>query len=448
MTSTTHPDAFHFDRAVTSYWEATASPLQAHAAPLAGDHDCDIAIIGGGYTGLSCALNLAANGAGSVVVLEAAEPGWGASGRNGGFVCIGAAKLPWTDMVARYGLPATRAFFSAQLEAVARLRDIASHHGFDADMSDDGEISLAHRPSRLAELRAEAQTLHDLFGLDCEILDPAELRRRGLHGENFHGGMFNPVGYSLHPLKLVRGLAAAAIRAGAVIHGHSTVISCERSGEGHLLRTTRGSLKARQIVIASNGFTQERVFAPLAGRIMPVLSHILVTRPLTEAEREAQGWTSTTMCFDTRNLLHYFRLLPDGRFLFGGRGGTDPSDAGLKPMEKALRRDFEELFPAWKHVTHDYFWRGLACLAYDLVPYLGPLDEQHTLWTALAYHGNGVAMANWSGHMLGEVMLGRSSLEDLPAVMTRRLAAFPFAGLRSFYLKAAYAGYTIRDRYF
>jgi glycine/D-amino acid oxidase-like deaminating enzyme len=447
MPSTSHPDAFHFDRPVSSYWEASAAPLDPAPRPLDGDLDCDIAIVGGGYTGLSCALELAENGAGRVVLLEAAEPGWGASGRNGGFVCIGAAKLPWSRMVARYGLAATRAFQEAQLEAIARLRELARRHGFDADMSDDGEISLAHRPSRLDDLKAEAGTLLDLFGLRCEILSPEELRGMGLHSPAFHGAMLNPVGYSLHPLKLARGLAAAAMRAGTVIFSHSPVSAWERNGSTHRLYTPRGTVTARQVVLACNGFTQEQVFPSLAGRIMPVLSNIIVTRPLTRDELAAQGWTSTRMCFDTRILLHYFRLLPDGRFLFGGRGGTDASEAGLAPMERQIRRDFEELFPAWKHVGHEYFWRGLACLAHDLVPYLGPLDGQRSLWTALAYHGNGVAMANWSGYKLARVMLGKDRLEDVPPVMTRRLARFPLPALRPVYLKTAYAGYGIKDRF-
>ncbi|WP_342643251.1 NAD(P)/FAD-dependent oxidoreductase [Rhodoligotrophos ferricapiens] len=447
MPSTAHPDAFHFASPVKSYWEETAPPLGLPLVPLTGHQTCDVAIIGGGYTGISCALELAERSAGRVVVLEAAEPGWGASGRNGGFVCIGAAKLPWPVMTARYGLADTRAFYRLQCDAVAALREMAQRYGFDADMSADGEIALAHKPSRLAEFRKEAQFLAETFGARCEILSGEDLRTRGLHSPAFHGGIFNPVGYSTHPLKLARGLARAAHAAGAIIHPHSPLRSWRASPGGHLLTTDRGLLEAKQVVFACNGFTQEQVVPLLKGRIMPVLSNILVTRPLSPEERAAQGWTSTTMCFDSRILLHYFRLLPDGRFLFGGRGGTDASRLGVAPMEQSLRRSFERMFPAWAEVQHTHFWQGLACLAYDLVPYLGPLDKARTVWTALAYHGNGVAMANWSGRMVGKLITGAERLEALPKVITRRLARYPAPNLRPAYLKAAYAWYGIRDEW-
>src|SRR5690606_25782292 len=120
-----------------------------------------------------------------------------------------------------------------------------------------------------------------------------------------------------------RGFTRAAHAAGAVIHSRSPVRAWRREGSQHLIETDGGRLKAHRVVLACNGYTQEAVLPSLAGRIMPVLSNILVTRPLLADEKAGQGWTSNTMCFDTRNLLHYFRLLPDGRFLFGGRGGTD-----------------------------------------------------------------------------------------------------------------------------
>ncbi|MGF7161938.1 glycine/D-amino acid oxidase-like deaminating enzyme [Rhodoligotrophos appendicifer] len=447
MPSTAHPDAFHFDRPVPSYWEATAPPLDASLEHLEGDVQADIAIIGGGYTGLSCAHELACAGAGRVILLEAGEPGWGASGRNGGFSCIGAAKLPWSTMIRRYGLADTQAFFAIQREAVLGLRQTAMELGIDADVSGHGEISLAHRPNRLAELAAEAEFLRRTFDHPTELLSPAALRERGLGPSSFHGGLYNPLGYAVHPLKLVRGLAAAAIAAGAEVYSHSAVRSIVSEAGRHRLVTDRATVTAPHVVLACNGFTQEHVLPVLSGRIMPVLSNIMVTRPLTEEEREGQGWTSPLMAFDTRNLLHYFRLLPDGRFLFGGRGGTDASSAGAAPREAELRAEFEQLFPAWRHVEHTHFWRGLACLSNDLVPYLGPLDDHRSLWTALAYHGNGVAMANWSGRRLANIILGRERLQDLPSVMTRRLARYPLPALRPLYLKSAYAYFTIRDEW-
>jgi glycine/D-amino acid oxidase-like deaminating enzyme len=178
---------------------------------------------------------------------------------------------------------------------------------------------------------------------------------------------------------------------------------------------------------------------------MPALSNIIITRPLSEAERGDQGWTSRLMAYDTRNLLHYFRLLPDGRFLFGGRGGTDASDRGSAPMKAHMIATLREMFPVFGAAEITHFWRGFVCLAYDLVPYVGPLDDKKTVWTAIAYHGNGVAMASYSGAALADRVAGNEKRTPLPSVLTRRLARFPLPSLRPLYLKSAYLWFNYED---
>jgi glycine/D-amino acid oxidase-like deaminating enzyme len=179
---------------------------------------------------------------------------------------------------------------------------------------------------------------------------------------------------------------------------------------------------------------------------MPALSSIIVTRPLSEDERKAQGWTSPLMAYDSRKLLHYFRLLPDGRFLFGGRGGTDASNAGADAYRPVLTSAFHDLFPEWRNVEITHYWRGFVCLAYDLVPYVGPLDDRKTVWTALAYHGNGVAMGSWCGRAVAGLMTNKTAREDVPKVLTRRLAKFPLPAFRPLYLKGAYVWYGLKDQ--
>jgi glycine/D-amino acid oxidase-like deaminating enzyme len=179
---------------------------------------------------------------------------------------------------------------------------------------------------------------------------------------------------------------------------------------------------------------------------MPALSSILVTRVLTQDELQSQGWTSPLMAYDSRKLLHYFRLLPNGRFLFGGRGGTDASDHGAKAYRPVLEGAFRDLFPAWRDAGITHYWRGFVCLAYDLVPYIGALDEARTVWTAIAYHGNGVAMGSWSGRAVARLLTGRAAPGELSPVLTRRLARFPLPAFRPLYLKGAYVWYGWQDR--
>ena len=445
MPSTTHADAFHFDRPAPSYWAATASPLGIDTTLLAGDAQCDVAIIGAGYTGLAAALRLKSEYGMDVRVLEAAEPGWGASGRNGGFSCIGCHKRSYGSLIKSYGLDETRRFYGTMKEAVGLVRDLCAAHGIDAWIHEGGEISLAHLPNRWAELEEERDFMARVFDQKLELLNVEQLKERGLWAPTFHGGIRDDIGFSIHPLNYVRGLARAAHKAGVRIHGSSRVTRWEEQGGRHLLSTKGGTLTARNVIVATNGYTPEDVSAYTRGRLMPALSNIIVTRPLTEAERQEQGWTSRLMAFDTRNLLHYFRLLPDGRFLFGGRGGTDASDLGAAPMKQHMITTLREMFPVFGAAEITHFWRGFVCLSFDLVPYVGPLNAQKTVWTAIAYHGNGVAMASHSGTALADLIAGYDKRANLPSVLTRRLARFPVAALRPLYLKGAYLWFNYED---
>ena len=444
MPSTTHPHAFHFATPVDSYWEASADPLNAATPPFTGNETCEVAVIGGGFTGLSAALELAQQGV-EVRLLEAGHIGWGASGRNGGFACIGSHKLSYTSMIATFGLEATRAFYRNMREAVDLVRDNLDHHGIDAWASASGEVTLAHLPGRVEELRAEQDFLKHTFGEDTEFLSPGDLKAQGLRGPGFHAGLKSAVGFGIHPLNYARGLARAAIRAGARLHADSRLIRWEETATGHLLTTPGGTLTARHVIIATNGYTPEDISAYHRSRLLPALSSILVTRPLSLPERQAQGWTSPLMAFDSRKLLHYFRLLPDGRFLFGGRGGTDASDPGGEAYRHVLSKAFHELFPAWREADITHFWRGFVCLSYDLVPFMGALDERQSVWTAIAYHGNGVAMGTWSGRAVSRMLTQKTARDQVSPVLTRRLAKFPLPAFRPLYLKGAYLWYGWAD---
>jgi len=444
MPSTTHPHAFHFDRTVDSYWEASADPLGLELPAFEGNASCEVAVIGGGFTGLSAALELAARGV-DVRLLEAGPIGWGASGRNGGLACIGSHKRSYASLIKSYGLDETKRFHHAMADSVELVRELCTANGIDAWINGGGEVTLAHLPSRFDAFRAEQEFLRTTFGEETELLSVGDLKAQGLWGPNFHGGLKGPIGFGVHPLNYVRGLARAAHKAGVHIHPSSRLTRWEEQDDGHILTTAEGRLKAKQVLIATNGYTPEDISWRHAGRLMPALSSIIVTRPLTIEEREAQGWTSELMAYDSRNLLHYFRLLPNGRFLFGGRGGTDASDEGAEPRRLALTQSFHELFPAWREVEITHFWRGFVCLAYDLVPYVGALDEKKSVWTSIAYHGNGVAMATWCGRAVARMITDRTARAAMPAVLTRRLARFPLPMFRPLYLKGAYLWYGWQD---
>lgn len=426
-----------------NYWEVTAQQREAGAAhpPLHSAQRCQVAVIGGGYTGLSAALELARAGV-DVRLLEARHMGWGASGRNGGFCCVGSAKLGYATMIRRHGVLPSRELFQAQLRAVHEVEEIAAREQIPLQRQGKGELEIAHHPTVIPELRERVELLRSAFGYSAELLDPAALSEQvGVIGQ--HGGLHMPDGFGLHPLDYVRGLASAAARAGAQLHPHSAVTRWETRSDGHHLHTADGMLTARQVVVATAGYTPEPLHPRLGGTVLTMPSNILVTRPLTSAELQAQGWCTETPVADSRNLVHYFRLLPDGRFLFGGRGGVHQHDADLPRLQSMLVARLHRLFPAWRAVPHTHFWSGQLCMARDLLPHIGGLDGVDNAFAALCYHGNGVAMASWAGRAVARTLLGERAV--IPALLRRPLPRFPFPRLRPAYLRLALAGYALAD---
>ncbi|WP_026261683.1 NAD(P)/FAD-dependent oxidoreductase [Kiloniella laminariae] len=443
-----HPEAFSPSNWAKSYWMDSAPEIAPFPA-LDKDDSCEIAVIGSGYSGMMAAYHLQQRHGVEVRVLEAAQPGWGASGRNGGFCCMGAAKLSYQQIIGRYGLDNARAFFQIQKESVAFVGSFLDEHQIAADQTGQGEISLAHKASIMEDFRREQNFLRSTFTHETHLLTADQLKEQGLKSSLF-GGLHNPVGFGLHPLKYARGLAEELRQKNVKIYGDSPVLRWRRDGKYHILQTPNGSLKATQVVLATNGYTPEDLSEDARGKLLPALSSILVTRPLSEIEIKQQGWHSTTTVYDSRILLHYFRLLPDGRFLFGGRGGTDASPEGRQAAEKHLRYDFEKMFPEWASVEHTHFWQGFVCLTNDLIPYIGPLNMDRSAWAALAYHGNGVAMASWAGQALADEIVGKDKGRSsaLPAMLNRNFSRFPLPPLRLAYLKAAYLYYQLKDEWF
>ena len=430
------PEAYDTANWPDSHWRATAPP-PPHCAPLDVAERADVAIIGAGYAGLSAALELREAHGADVAVLDAGQPGWGASGRNGGFACLGGSKLSDAALARRFGAAAAQEFRGFQDAAVARVAHNLSRYGNDAERGPDGEVCLAHRPRDWTRFRREAEAD------ELELIERADLRAAGLHGPTFHGAKIAPEGFPLHPMKYVTGLARAAIAAGARLHGDSLVTGLAREGGAWRLTTATGTLHAAQVLIATNGYSSDDLPPWIAGRTLPVLSTILVTRPLSAAERDAQGWTSQRMAFDSRKLLHYFRLLPCGRFLFGMRGGLSARPDRLAQVQREARRHFELMFPAWRGVETERTWSGLVCLTGSLTPFAGAVPGAPGLFAAFGWHGNGVTPASEAGRRIAHAIAGRENTN--PRLMQQPPRRLPLPGLRRTMLQLAYIGYGLRD---
>ncbi|WP_300033207.1 FAD-binding oxidoreductase [uncultured Roseobacter sp.] len=402
----------------------------------------DVVVIGGGFTGLSAALHLARKGA-RVHVFEAKRIGWGASGRNGGFCCLGGAKADDRFLDRKFGKSGRLEWRAAEKAAVDLVGSILTAEKISADRHSRGETALAHRPRDMKSLEAGAASVRENYGVEPALFFRADLADQGMSGP-FHGAMTIPIGFGLNPAKYLAGLAAAAERAGALIFDSSPVRSIEKAAGGYRLCVGDVRVTANQVVVATNGYSSEDIPGWLTARFLPTQSNVLVTRPLTDKELSDQGWTSDQMSYDTRNLLHYFRLMPDQRFLFGMRGGVFSGPGAEQKARRAVRRDFEQMFPAWAHAESQNSWSGLVSLARSRMPFAGAVPGSPGMWAGLCYHGNGVAMGTLTGSILASLVSGEQPA-CYPKAMRTPPGKFPLGAARRLLVLPLYAGLRLKD---
>ena len=423
------------------WWDETS---RAKSRPVVDQSlGTDVAIIGAGFTGLSAALHLARAGI-SATVLEAKNVGWGASGRNGGFCCLGGGIESDAALDKRFGVKGRIDFRRTELAAIQYVESLIGELGIDVDRHSDGETSLAHRPKDMVELIAAGATIQENYGVDHMLHRKEELAAMGIAGP-FHGALTIKAGFGLNPRKYVNGLAQAAENAGAQIFEQSAVSELTRQVDGWELRVNGHNLRADQVIVATNGYSSEDMPEWLAGRYVPSQSNVVVTRPLREDELAAAGWTTDQMAYDTRNLLHYFRLMPDRRFLFGMRGGLLTGPAAEARANKKIRSNFEAMFPAWRDVETTHRWSGMVCIARDLLPFVGPVPDAKGLWAAMCYHGNGVAMGSYSGSLLAQLVRGKMPDGIYPEAIRKPLRKFELGRWRRAAMPVAYAGLMLAD---
>lgn len=421
-------------RPVPSFWEASGGPAPDREA-LAGEIRTEVAIIGGGYTGLTAARCLAERGIGAVV-LDAGAIGWGSSGRNGGIVCYGGAKLSRTAQFARFGEAETRRSEALQAENIRGLRAFCLEAGLADWVQGETELVLAHGTRSAAKLAKETMP----EGFTADPFAPsgrADIAR--------FGGIAMSPGFGIHPLRLARALAEAAETAGAQLFPRSEVTLWERHGNGHRLVTEAGSVRADRVLLATNGFTPDGLHPAFRGRAVPVISNIAVTRTLTESERAEHPWLGMAPAADTRNLLAYFRLLPDHRLLFGIRGDMFGADSARERMLRKLRERLAVDLPGFAAAETAHFWRGPVCMTRRLTPSIGQLPDEPTVFHAFGWHGSGINMGTLAGRLIAGCLAGDTA-DTVPAPWRGLAPRLPLPGLRPLYVGAAQILYRLEDR--
>jgi glycine/D-amino acid oxidase-like deaminating enzyme len=388
-----------------NFW-ATTVGLPAIAASHALPETVDVAVVGGGFCGLSAARTLAKRGV-NVAVLEAETLGWGASSRNGGMVLTG-MKLPVPTLIKRYGRETVRKMYAASLETIDCVEQIVCEENIDCHFSRCGHLEVACKQSHFDSYEESAALIHREFNHQLRIIPKSELRSE-IGSEIYFGGMVDETSAGLNPAQYVAGLAHAAKRAGACLHDHTRVTSVESQTNNTAckfrLQTSKGPLTAREVLLASGAYTTEATPA-LRRKIIPIGSYIIATEVLP-ADLACELSPRHRMIYDSKHFLYYYRLTPDNRMLFGGRAAFFPeTEDTVRRSAEILRRGMIGVYPKLRDTKVEFVWGGTLDFTLDVMPHAGKLDG---MYFAAGFAGHGVAAATWFGTKLAAQICGDPS---------------------------------------
>ena len=387
-------------RHTASYYAASSVPQPDYPA-LAGEVNADVCVIGGGFSGLNTALELAERGF-RVVLLEAHKIGWGASGRNGGQLIrgVGHGVEQFEGVIGKDGV---RQMKLMGLEAVEIVRQRVERFNIACDLT-WGYCDLANKPRDLEGFAEEAQELRDLgYRHETRLLQANEVHSV-VGSDRYVGGFVDMGSGHLHPLNLALGEAAAAAQLGVKLFENSAVTRIDYGPEVRV-HTAQGSVRAKSLVLGCNAYLKD-LNPQLSGKVLPAGSYIIATEPLSEARAHALLPQNMAVC-DQRVALDYYRLSADRRLLFGGAchySGRDPQDIAAYMRPKML-----EVFPHLKDVKIDYQWGGMIGIGANRLPQIGRLQEHPNVYYAQAYSGHGVNATHLAGKLLAEAISGQHS---------------------------------------
>lgn len=384
--------------AFSSWWHDSAPPFDDAASLPA--HPVDVAIIGGGFTGLGAARRLAMAGR-SVAVVEARHVGFGASGRNGGHLNNG---LAHSYLAAResFGPERARAMWRAFDDGIETIRRIIAEDGIDCDFRLAGKLKLASKPAHMQAIARNHAVIAAEVDADVDLLSRADLRDE-IGSDIFHGAMLQRRSAMMHMGRFVTGLAEAAARRGAIIVEQAPVTALSGTPGDWRLATPKGTLRAAEVLLATGAYTGA-TFPWFRRRLVPVGSFLIATRPLADAEAQAIMPGNRT-CVNSMNIGNYWRLSPDNRLIFGGRArfsarSDQTSDARAGAI---LRQAMCRVFPQLAQVEVTHCWGGLVDMTADRFPRAG---QAQGLWYAMGYSGHGAQIATHLGEIVAEQIIG------------------------------------------
>lgn len=416
----------------TPYWwdDAPAVDLPPTELP----RQVDVAIVGSGYTGLNAALQTVRGGR-STLVFDAKRAGWGCSTRNGGQIST-SVKPTVAELRRAHGEDRARAILQEGRTALEWIEDLVKFEGIDCDFQRNGRFHAAHTPDHYDSLARQVEEQR-LDGIEAHMVPRGEMARE-LGSETYHGGAVYPRHAALHPSKFHNGLVTRAIELGVQVLPYCPVTGVERSSAGFEVRTSRGTVLARDVIVATNGYFGT-LMPWLSRRVVPIGSYVIATEPLPRDVVD-RLFPSDRIVSDTCRVVYYYRASPDRtRVLFGGRvsaGETDPKISGPR-----LHAEMTRIFPELADTRVSHSWAGTVAYSFDTLAHCGRHDG---IYYATAYCGSGVSMASYLGMRTGQRLLGlnegRTAFDDLP---------FPSRPLyfgRPWFLPAVVAWYRWQDQ--
>ena len=424
------------DRELTrhSYYAATAARSESHPA-LEAHIECDVAVVGGGLAGLSAAIELADRGF-SVVLLEAREIGWGASGRNGGQAIAGLA-CDQEVIEQQLGRTASRAVWDMTIEALRLITQRIERFGIACDWQ-SGYMSLAVNARKARDLQAWHAHMERTYDYQTTWIEPSRMQH-WIASPRFHAGLHDPASGHLHPLKYSIGLGRAAASLGVKIFENTPVTAIE-PGSTVRVRTQRGSVRASHALLAGNVYLNG-VAPQLEARVMPVGTYIVASEPLDPKLCESLIPSRAAVC-DTNFVLDYFRPTADHRMLYGGR--VSYSTATPPNLRASMQRRMARTFPQLKDTDIAFSWGGFVDISMNRAPDFGRLPGAENVYYLQGFSGHGLALTGLAGKLVAEAIDGDASRFDTFAKIRHR----PFPGgrlLRTPALVAGMAYYRLRD---
>ncbi len=421
------------DRKLAPYWwDRVPRPVLDAAPPPA---TADVVVIGSGYTGLHAALQTARGGR-QTVVLDAEDAGWGCSTRNGGQIST-SVKPGFAVLARRHGEQRAHDIIQDGQRSLAWIGEFIRAEGIDCDFGVVGRFHAAHNAVQFGNLVRAVAGQRKGLEVETEIVERSA-QRAELGTDAYWGGVIYKQHASVDPARYHHGLLACVQRAGATVVPHCPVTAIEKDGDRFRVVTSRGTIAARNVVVATNGYTGP--LTPwLQRRVIPIGSYMIATEPLS-AELMARLMPKNRIVSDTRKVVFYYRASPDRRrILFGGRvstAETDPAISGPK-----LHADMVKLFPELAGTRISHSWCGFVAYTFDELMHVGRHEGVHY---AMGYCGSGVGMASYLGMRVGLQVLGnaagRTAFDGLP------FATRPFYSGRPWFLAPSIRYYRWRDR--